>query len=183
MATLGKKIMMAISLGAMTLTGAAAVAQPGQDRGRHEGWERRDEVRNDRRDDRRDNDWNNGRNDRRADRDDDWRSQDRNWRNWRNYDYNRVERGGRGYYAENYYRGGYKPLRVNRNTRIYRGNNGNYYCRRPDGTTGLIVGAALGGVIGNQLDRGGSNLLGTLLGAGAGGLLGREIERGNVTCR
>lgn len=167
MVNFGKKALIAIGLGAMALTGAtSAIAQPGHDRGRHEGWDRRG-------DDRRGPD--RGR--------DDWRSKDRNWRNWRNYDYNRYERGGRGYYAENYYRGGYKPIRVDRNTRIYRGNNGNYYCRRNDGTTGLIVGAALGGVVGNQLDRGGSNLLGTLLGAGAGGLLGREIDRGGVSCR
>jgi hypothetical protein len=102
-----------------------------------------------------------------------------------NYDYNRPDPRYRGYYAERYYRGGngYAPVRVTRQTRVYRGNDNRYYCRRSDGTTGLIVGAALGGVIGNQLDRGGSNLLGTLLGAGAGGLLGREVDRGGVSCR
>lgn len=102
-----------------------------------------------------------------------------------NYDWNRPDPRYRGYYAERYYRGGnnYAPVRVTRQTRVYRGNDNRYYCRRSDGTTGLIVGAALGGVLGNQLDRGGSNLLGTLLGAGAGGLLGREIDRGGVSCR
>ena len=102
-----------------------------------------------------------------------------------NYDWNRPDPRYRGYYAERYYRGGsgYAPVRVTRQTRVYRGNDNRYYCRRSDGTTGLIVGAALGGVVGNQLDRGGSNLLGTLLGAGAGGLLGREIDRGGVSCR
>lgn len=154
----GKKIVLAVSLAATVLGGSVAIAQPGHDRGRHEGW----------RDDR---------------RDDNWRSQDRNWRNWRNYDYNRFERGGNRYYADNYYRGGYRPVRVTRQTRIYRGNNGNFYCRRNDGTTGLIVGAALGGVLGNSVSRGDSGLLGTLLGAGAGGLIGREIDRGNVSCR
>ncbi|HEX7873576.1 MAG TPA: glycine zipper 2TM domain-containing protein [Sphingobium sp.] len=179
----GKKALIALSLGAMTLTGTMVSAQPGQD------WNRRDDRgrRDDRRDDRgRHDGWDKGDNRGKGDnwaKGDNWRSKDRNWRNWRNYDYNRYERGGGGYYAENYYRGGYRPVRVDRNTRIYRGNNGNYYCRRNDGTTGLIVGAALGGVIGNQLDRGGSNLLGTLLGAGAGGLLGREVDRGGVSCR
>ncbi|MET0238857.1 MAG: glycine zipper 2TM domain-containing protein [Sphingobium sp.] len=186
----GKKMLLAISLGAMTLGGSAAMAQRHDDN--RNGWsqnDRRGDGRNDRRDDRRDDrrgdPRNDRRDDRRADRRDD-RRDDRhagNWKNWKNYDYNRRAPGARGYYAENYYRGGYKPVRVTRNTRIYRGNNGNYYCRRNDGTTGLIVGAALGGVVGNQLDRGGSNLLGTLLGAGAGGLLGREIDRGGVSCR
>lgn len=160
MLSFGKKMVLAISLGATVLGGATAMAQPGHDRGRHEGWDRgRDQ------------------------RGDNWRSQDRNWRNWRNYDYNRVERGAPRYYAENYYRGGYRPIRVTRQTRIYRGNNGNFYCRRNDGTTGLVVGAALGGVLGNSLSSGNSGLLGTLLGAGAGGLLGREIDRGGVSCR
>lgn len=111
------------------------------------------------------------------------RDRDRDWRNWRQYDYNRYERGQNRYYADNYYRSGYRPVRVDRNTRIYRGDNGRYYCRRNDGTTGLIVGAALGGLLGNQLDRGGSSLLGTLIGAGGGALLGREVDRGNLSCR
>jgi uncharacterized protein YcfJ len=158
-------MVMAIGMGAMTLTGSIALAAPHHDNDR----------RGERRDHDRGRDWND--NGRRG------QSQDRNWRNWSNYDHDRFERGSQGYYAENYYRGGYRPVRVTRNTRIYRGNNGNYYCRRNDGTTGLIVGAALGGVIGNQLDRGNSSLLGTLIGAGAGGLLGREVERGSVVCR
>ena len=101
------------------------------------------------------------------------------------YDYNRPDPRYRGYYAERYYRGGgnYSPVRVTRETRIYRGNDNRYYCRRSDGTTGLIVGAALGGVLGNQIDRGQSSALGTVLGAGAGALLGQSIDRGNVSCR
>ncbi|GLS99884.1 hypothetical protein GCM10007897_12670 [Sphingobium jiangsuense] len=100
-----------------------------------------------------------------------------------NYDYNRPDPRYRGYYANHYYRSGYQPIRVTRQTRIYRGADDRYYCRRSDGTTGLIVGAALGGIIGNRLDRGQSSIMGTLLGAGAGALLGREIDRGGVSCR
>lgn len=177
MLSFGKKALIAVSLGAMAL-GGVAQAQPGHDRDhRGPGWDHRGPGGPGRHDG---PGWNRpgpggpGR---------DWRSNDRNWRNWRNYDYNRFERGGGGYYAENYYRGGYRPIRVTRDTRVYRGYNGNYYCRRSDGTTGLIVGAALGGVIGNSLDRGGSNLLGTLLGAGVGGALGSSIDRGGVSCR
>jgi uncharacterized protein YcfJ len=99
------------------------------------------------------------------------------------YDYNRPDPRYRGYYADRYYRGGYDPIRVNRQTRIYRGYDDRYYCRRSDGTTGLIIGAALGGLIGNELDRGRSSILGAVLGAAGGGLIGREIDRGEVVCR
>ena len=106
------------------------------------------------------------------------------WRRGRNYDYNRPGPGGT-YYADQYYRDGrnYKERRLGRNDRIYRGRNGQYYCRRPDGTTGLIVGGVAGGLLGNALDNGRSSTLGTILGAGAGALLGREVERGGVRCR
>jgi Glycine zipper 2TM domain len=57
---------------------------------------------------------------------------------------------------------------------IYRGDDGRYYCRRSDGTMGLIAGAAIGGLIGNQLAPGKSATLGTLLGAGAGAVIGQE---------
>lgn len=65
---------------------------------------------------------------------------------------------------------------------VYRGDDGRYYCHRSDGTTGLIVGAVAGGVIGNQLARGKSAALGTILGAGAGALLGQAIDRDRVYC-
>jgi Ni/Co efflux regulator RcnB len=111
--------------------------------------------------------------------------QNRDWRQYRNYDYNRYERGQSTYYAENYYRDGryYQPRRLSRNDRIYRGGNGQYYCRRNDGTTGLIVGGLAGGLLGNSLSNGRSSTLGTLLGAGAGAALGSSIDRGNVRCR
>jgi hypothetical protein len=115
----------------------------------------------------------------------DLRQARRDWRQYRNYDYNRYEPGVNGYYAENYYRDGryYQERRLTRNDRIYRGRDGRYYCRRPDGTTGLIVGAAAGGLLGNAIDNGRSSILGTLIGAGAGALIGREVERGSVRCR
>ncbi|MBU3077966.1 glycine zipper 2TM domain-containing protein [Sphingomonas quercus] len=109
-----------------------------------------------------------------------------NWQNWKRYDYNRPDpRHGNTYDASRYYRDGryYKERRLGRNDRIYRGSNGRYYCRRPDGTTGLIIGGVLGGLLGNSLDHGRSQTLGTLLGAGGGALLGREIDRGGIRCR
>lgn len=112
------------------------------------------------------------------------RKDNRDWRKYSRYDYNRYEPGSQSYYADRYYRDGsyYSDRRLSSRDRIYRGENGRYYCRRSDGTTGLIVGAAVGGLLGNAIDNGRSSLLGTLLGAGAGGALGREIERGNVRC-
>lgn len=65
--------------------------------------------------------------------------------------------------------------------REYRGQDNNYRYREPrrcsDGTTGAIVGAIAGGLLGRVIDRGGDRSVGTLLGAGGGGLLGRAIER------
>lgn len=65
---------------------------------------------------------------------------------------------------------------------IFRGRDGRYYCRRSDGTTGLVVGAAIGGLIGNRLARGDSATLATIVGAGAGALLGQAIDRGSLHC-
>ena len=59
----------------------------------------------------------------------------------------------RGYDAARYYRSGrgYQPYRLGRNDRIYRGYDNRYYCPRDDGTTGLIVGAMAGGVLGHVI--------------------------------
>ncbi|HEY0314452.1 MAG TPA: glycine zipper 2TM domain-containing protein [Allosphingosinicella sp.] len=110
-------------------------------------------------------------------------AQRRDWRTYRNYDYNNAPGGT--YYADQYYRDGryYQERRLTRDDRIYRGRNGRYYCRRSDGTTGLILGGALGGLLGNSLSNGRSSVVGTLLGAGAGAALGSSIDRGNVRCR
>ncbi|WP_416462532.1 glycine zipper 2TM domain-containing protein [Sphingomonas sp. VDB2] len=198
------KAIAALSLGAIALTGVAATpafAQPGQHNREHRQERREDrrEFRQEKREDRRD-----FRQDRRADRRDfrqDRREDRRDWRHDRradnrradyrrpgrpvySYDWNRPDpRYGRSYRPDRYYRTGYAPIRVDRRTRIYRGYDDRYYCRRSDGTTGLIVGAALGGLLGSQIDRGQSNVAGILIGGGAGALLGREIDRGGVNCR
>ncbi len=105
-------------------------------------------------------------------------------RNGRNYDWNRPDPRYGGYDASRYYHpGNYRERRLSRNDRIYRGRDGRYYCRRSDGTTGLIVGGVLGGLLGNALSNGNSSTLGTLLGAGGGALLGQSVDRGNVRCR
>ncbi|OJW63059.1 MAG: hypothetical protein BGO57_08775 [Sphingomonadales bacterium 63-6] len=81
-------------------------------------------------------------------------------------------------------RGRYKePRRVTHNDRVWRGNDGRYYCKRDNGTTGLIIGAAGGALVGRTIDTRGDRTLGTVLGAAVGGLLGREIDRGEARCR
>lgn len=91
----------------------------------------------------------------------------------------------RPYYADSYYRDDarYHERVLRRGDRVYVGQDGRYYCRRNDGTTGLIVGGIAGGVLGNIIAPGGSKTLGTLLGAGAGAAAGTAIDRNNVRCR
>jgi len=82
---------------------------------------------------------------------------------------------------------GYQPSRsyysepVYRDTRVWRGNDGQYYCQKRDGTTGLIIGAAAGALLGRQVDTRGDRTLGTILGAAAGAYLGKEVAQGG--CR
>ena len=77
----------------------------------------------------------------------------------------------------------YRPRRLGRNDYVYRGSDNRYYCRRDDGTTGLIIGGIGGGVLGHIIAPGGSKTLGTIIGAGAGALLGRAIDDGDIVCR
>lgn len=76
----------------------------------------------------------------------------------------RNDRHGQGYYG-----------------REYRGNDGRVEYRQQrrcsDGTTGAIVGAIAGGLLGRVIDSRGDRATGTLLGAGGGALAGRAIDR------
>lgn len=86
-----------------------------------------------------------------------------------------------GWDASHSYRPGrYRERRLSRNDRIYRGRDGRYYCRRNDGTTGLVIGGLAGGLLGNAI---GGDTLGTLIGGAGGALLGRSVDRGQVRCR
>lgn len=82
-----------------------------------------------------------------------------------------------------YRQGNYQERVLTREDRVYRGSDNQYYCRRSDGTTGLIVGGAAGGILGNVIDGGRSRVLGTLLGGAGGALLGRSIDQQQVRCR
>lgn len=103
---------------------------------------------------------------------------DRDWRGDRYY--------GRGY-DRDYYRGNdrrYYGDPVYRNTRVWRGNDGRYYCRRSNGTTGLLIGGAAGALLGREVAGDyGDRTLGAILGAAGGALLGREVDRGGSRCR
>lgn len=61
--------------------------------------------------------------------------------------------------------------------REWRGDDGRMYCRKTDGTVGLVVGAAGGALLGRAVDTDGSRATGTILGAAAGALVGRELDR------
>jgi uncharacterized protein YcfJ len=76
-----------------------------------------------------------------------------------------------------------QPRNLSRNDNVWRGRDGRYHCKRDNGTTGLIVGAAAGALLGRAVDGGRERTLGTILGAAGGGLLGREVDRGGVKCR
>jgi hypothetical protein len=101
----------------------------------------------------------------------------------------------RGYYSQgpgpddrwepsSHYRDGdYQERPVSRDERIYRGGDGRYYCRRSDGTAGLIVGGIAGGALGDAIAPGGSKTLGTVLGAIGGAAIGSSVDRDSVHCR
>jgi len=104
------------------------------------------------------------------------------------YDYDRPDPAYNGYDASRYYRNDnrrYQERRLANNDRVYRGSDGRFYCRRNDGTTGLVVGGVAGGALGAAIAPGGSGLLGALIGGVGGALAGKAIDkdRGDTRCR
>jgi len=67
--------------------------------------------------------------------------------------------------------------------RVWRDSHGRLRCKRSNGTTGLIIGAAGGALIGRAIDTHGERATGTIVGAAAGALVGRSIDRGRYRCR
>lgn len=80
-------------------------------------------------------------------------------------------------------KGGIAYRRTDNGIRYWRGDNGRYYCRRGDGTVGLLVGGALGALLGRAVDTRGERTTGTVLGAAAGALVGNELAKGPTRCR
>jgi len=70
--------------------------------------------------------------------------------------------------------------RLSRDDYVYRGHDGRSYCRRSNGTTGLVVGGLAGGLLGNAI---GGDALGTLLGAAGGAVVGHSIDSSHYHCR
>jgi len=67
----------------------------------------------------------------------------------------------------------------------WQGQDGRYYCKRSNGTVGLLVGGAAGALVGRAIDTRGERATGTIIGAAAGALLGRHIQkkREEARCR
>ncbi|MET0180064.1 MAG: glycine zipper 2TM domain-containing protein [Novosphingobium sp.] len=61
--------------------------------------------------------------------------------------------------------------------RYWQGEDGRYYCKRSNGTTGLLIGGAAGALVGRAIDSRGDRTTGTVVGAAGGALVGREIQR------
>ncbi len=107
--------------------------------------------------------------------DDDDDDDDRRWGRGDRYDrYDRRE-------ARRYERDHRRYARQQQRT--WRGDDGRQYCRKSDGTTGLIVGGAAGALLGREVaGRNGDRTLGAILGAAGGALLGKSIDS-KVICR
>lgn len=67
--------------------------------------------------------------------------------------------------------------------KTWRDAQGRLRCKRPDGTAGLIVGAAGGALIGRAVDARSERATGKILSAAAGALIGRKLDRGRIRCR
>jgi uncharacterized protein YcfJ len=81
-------------------------------------------------------------------------------------------------YNDGYNRDGYRD----RGYRQYRGDRGYYRARNQrcdSGTTGTIIGAIAGGLLGRTIDTRGDRATGTLLGGAAGALAGRAVGKSN----
>ena len=75
------------------------------------------------------------------------------------------------------------PRKITRSSYMWRGKDGKLYCKRDNGTTGLVIGAGVGALAGHELAGRGDKTLGAILGGALGAIIGREIDRGSLQCR
>ncbi len=104
----------------------------------------------------------------------------------RGYDNRYGWRSGDDWEPSRYYREDpqYSERQLTAEDEVYRGNDGRYYCRRSDGTTGLVIGAGAGALLGRGIDTRGERTTGTVVGGVLGALIGREVERSrDLRCR
>jgi hypothetical protein len=67
---------------------------------------------------------------------------------------------------------------------VYRGSDGRYYCKRSDGSVGLVIGGASGALLGNIIDGGRHRTAGTLIGGALGAIIGTSVaQQQNLRCR
>jgi len=67
---------------------------------------------------------------------------------------------------------------------VVNGSRNHTHCRRPNGTTGMIIGGAGGALLGREVAGRRHRTTGTIVGAAAGALIGREVQRsGRRRCR
>jgi len=90
-------------------------------------------------------------------------------------------------YGQNAYGNGYNNAYygepVYQNTRVWQGRDGSYYCRKKDGTTGLIVGAAAGALLGHEVGGYRNGTVGTIIGGALGALIGKQVAQGSGSSR
>lgn len=126
--------------------------------------------------------------DRDWDDDDRWEQRDNgHHRGWHKRE--RRDRDDR-YYGERYNGRDYYRERVRydepvyRNTRTWRGDDGRYYCRRSDGTTGLLIGGVAGALLGREVaGYRGDRTAGAIIGGAIGALAGKAIDSNGRRCR
>ena len=167
------------AIGAALLLTSVVGLQPApalaQGRDRWDRWEDQRDRREDKRD-RREDRW-----DRREDRYD--RREDRYDRREDRYDrYDTRD----SWDAARYYRKDdrrYRAVRLGRDDRIYRGSDNRYYCKRSDGTAGLIIGGISGGVLGSVIAPRGNKTVGAIIGGGLGAILGKMANDDEIVCR
>lgn len=92
------------------------------------------------------------------------------------------------YYADrdwgrDYHEGNYEAYALGPDDRVYRGEDGRYYCRRHDGSVGLVIGAGVGALLGDAIAPRGSKLLGAILGGTAGAAVGASADANNRDIR